>query len=68
MRLLVTYSGYKPFRSLKSRLFYHYCDLYLVLLGGNADKGQVIGGVQVTDQAAGPLYQLGHLRGVLNRG
>ncbi len=37
----------------------------LMFLGGDSDEGEMVCGVQVPHQAAGPLYQLGNLRRVL---
>ncbi len=36
-----------------------------MFLGGDSDEGEMVCGVQVPHQAAGPLYQLGNLRRVL---
>ena len=36
-----------------------------MFLGGDSDEGEMVRGVQVPHQAAGPLYQLGNLRRVL---
>ncbi len=36
-----------------------------MFLGGDSDEGEMVRGVQVPHEAAGPLYQLGNLRRVL---